>query len=320
MLVDDRAPGSVAPGSRYAVSMRARLLVVTVAALLSAAACGNDPEPPDTAGSTAGGCVEEFNQPFDDVEAYPVFASSEVVVGKNRFLVGLLNQNDAPIGSPGIDMHIDFVDLDKCEEGSVSGADMDFIWTLEDVIGVYRTYVSFDSPGKWGAEVTIRGDGIEETVKANFEVAAAPTTPELGAQVPSVDTPTAADVEDLEQISTDEKPVPRFYEMSVAEALKKNEPFVVIFATPKFCQTQTCGPMLDIVKDVAEDYPKITFIHVEPYELPADTGNLQPVAAALKWKLPSEPWVFVVDRRGRLDAKYEGTLAPEELQAALKKL
>ena len=108
--------------------------------------------------------------------------------------------------------------------------------------------------------------------------------------------------------------------MSVADALKKGEPFVLAFATPEFCQSQTCGPTLDIVKSVVKDFPKVTTIHVEPYELPAEPPNFAPVKSAQEWGLPSEPWVFVVDDKGKVAAKYEGAIAPEELNAQLKKL
>ena len=42
------------------------------------------------------------------------------------------------------------------------------------------------------------------------------------------------------------------------------DPFVLVFATPAFCQTAICGPMLDGVKVLAADYPTFTFINVEP--------------------------------------------------------
>jgi hypothetical protein len=78
--------------------------------------------------------------------------------------------------------------------------------------------------------------------------------------------------------------------------------------------------MLDTIKRVARAWPQVSFIHVEPYELPADPSRLEPVRAAIQWGLPTEPWAFVVDRRGRLTAKFEGALAAEELEAQLRKL
>ena len=303
--------------------MARRTFAACLSLVLVASACGgggDEREPTTGSGSETSSCTAPFQQAFGDVKAYPVFASSEVVVGSNRFLVGILDDNDAPIASPDVDVHIEFFDLTDCPPEPAAERDMDFLWSIKGVAGLYRTQVGFDSPGTWGAEVTISGAGLDETVKASFDVRASPTTPAIGSRPPASDTPTADDVKDLSEISTDDNPDPRFYEVSIASALERGEPFVVAFATPKFCQTQTCGPTLEIVKSVAEDFPKLTFIHVEPYELPADPSNLEPVQAVDEWGLPSEPWVFVVDGKGRVAAKFEGSLAPEELKAALQEL
>jgi hypothetical protein len=78
--------------------------------------------------------------------------------------------------------------------------------------------------------------------------------------------------------------------------------------------------MLDIVRRVAPKHPGVAFIHVEPYELPANPARLEPVPATRQWGLPSEPWTFVVDSRGRLAAKFEGALSATELEEELTRL
>jgi hypothetical protein len=37
-----------------------------------------------------------------------------------------------------------------------------------------------------------------------------------------------------------------------------------------------------------------------------------------EWNLPSEPWVFVVGRDGRVAAKFEGAVSVPELTAAVE--
>ena len=289
-----------------------KVLVALLATTTALVACGGaEDKPQDPAAA--------FEQPFTGKSVYPQFASSDLAVGENRVLVGLLNDDDAPIGSPGIKMDIDFYDLGESATEPVATRDMQFLWSIKPQVGLYSTNVSFDSAGKWGAEVSVTGEGYDETVKTSFKVQEESSTPAIGEKAPPTDTPTSADAK-LEDISTDKHPDPRFYKTSVKEALAEGKPFVLIFATPKFCQSQTCGPMLDIVKGVSGDFPKLTFIHVEPYKLPADPSNLQPVASAAEWGLPSEPWVFVVDGTGKLVAKFEGAIAPEELASTLKKI
>jgi hypothetical protein len=294
------------------------IVVLCVAIALFGAACGDDGGRPSAEGSPS----NDFNEPFTDTEAYPVVASSEVVVGENRFMVGLLNDQDAPIANPQIDMTIDFYDLDESSTEPVSSADMDFFWTLKPYVGLYVANVSFDHAGSWGAVVNAAGtdfDGndIDVSVKTGFDVAQESDTPGIGERGPAVDTPTADDVKKLSEISTDPHPNPRFYELSIAQAVNGGKPSVVVFATPKYCESQTCGPTLEIVKSVATKFPKANFVHVEPYDL-KDPEARAVVPAVTKWGLPSEPWVFVLDAQGRVVAKFEGGLAPSELSSALE--
>jgi hypothetical protein len=152
----------------------------------------------------------------------------------------------------------------------------------------------------------------------------------VGEKAPASDTPTLADVDgDITKISTDDEPVEAFYETSVADALDAKKPFVVAFATPKFCQSQQCGPTLDRVKPIAAAHPDVTFINVEPYELKVVDGQLQPVlttddppqltpnAATNAWRLLAEPWVFVVNREGIVTASFMLIFSDEELEAAV---
>lgn len=300
--------------------MKRRLCLGAIAALLAltASACGGSDDGGGSGGSdksdSASSGAESFEQPFDDVKAYPVFASSEVVEGENRFLIGLLNDEDAPISSPDISMHVAFFDLAESAEEPAFETDAEFIDTGPR--GLYVTYPTFDSAGRWGAEVTVSGDGLDETVRAGFDVGKDGTTPAIGAPAPASKTLTATGRK-LEKITTDTKPDPDFYESSIHEAVEKGDPFVVTFATPKFCTSAVCAPTLDIVKKESKDWPQVEFIHVEVYENLDDPSNLKPVPAVKEWGLPSEPWVFVVDAKGKVAAKFEGTVSPQELKEAL---
>ena len=211
-------------------------------------------------------------------------------------------------------------------------ADSRFLWALEDVRGLYVADVEFPSGGRWGTRFNVTfPDGSTETVRADYDVLEQSWTPALGAPAPSVDTPTLDDVDgELARITTDPEPDPRFYETSVEDALAAGEPFVLVFATPAFCETATCGPTLEKVKEVALDHPDLTFINVEPYVMEFRDARLQPVLSAEgqlqpapwseAWNLITEPYVVVVDADGAIRAKFEGAFTPEELRAAIEAL
>jgi hypothetical protein len=304
--------------------MRARRAISAwlAAAALLGAACGESGSGRGEEGQGAGSEAQsDFNEPFTDVEAYPAIVSSELVVGSNRVLIALFDENDAAIGSPKIDMHAAFYDLQTSTTEPVSEADGRFVWSLKGERGLWEfDDVEFESAGSWGARVSIEGEGLDEdALDTSFEVMEEGVTPALGTPAPASDTPTADDVEKLSAITSDDDPDPRFYETSIADAIADHEPFVAVFATPKYCTSQVCGPTLDVVKDIAKDWPSVTFIHVEVYDL-SNPSELEAVPAMAQWQLPSEPWVFVVDSKGDVTAKYEGTVSPRSLQADLREL
>jgi hypothetical protein len=194
--------------------------------------------------------------------------------------------------------------------------------------GLYRAAVTLDRAGEWGLEaIQDPGTTTERSGRYIFDVQQNGTTPAIGAAVKAEDTPTATDAAGIAAISTDTNPDPDFYTTSIFGALSAHEPFVVVFATPAFCRSATCGPTLDLVKSVAADYRgRLTFIHVEPYQLSLTDGHLQPVLTADNnpipiqavndWGLRTEPYIFVVDGSGKLSAKFEGIASTEELRAA----
>src|SRR5438270_563755 len=93
-------------------------------------------------------------------------------------------------------------------------------------------------------------------------------------------------------------------DLAVADALTQGKPLVVLFATPGFCTSQTCGPQLEVFQTVANRYrDRANFIHVEIFK---DPQARTPNATVEEWSLPSEPWTFVVDAAGNLADKFDG--------------
>jgi hypothetical protein len=121
-------------------------------------------------------------------------------------------------------------------------------------------------------------------------------------------------------VTTAEPPDTELLKTTVAAALAAKKPFVVTFATPEFCQSRTCGPVVQVVQSVAKQWrgSGVDFIHIEIYkDNDPSKGTNQWVD---QWKLPSEPFTFVVDKNGVIRQRFEGAFSSGELQKAVKKI
>jgi hypothetical protein len=292
--------------------------LILVASIAVACSAGGSPAP--SAGSSASAGSSDI---------YPVLVSAELVKGDNRFLFSFTDASGRPVAAPDRAVSVAFTGPGG---ESVPAEDGKFIWSIEDVAGVYVSYPTFPVEGDWMADFTTSTpDSPEQTIPFSFQVKADANVVVPGEDAPSVDTPTLADVGgDVSKISSDDEPDEAFYETSVADALAAKEPFVLVFATPKFCQTQACGPTLEKIKEVAADHPDVTFINVEPYLLVDEDGQLQPeldakgnlqAAPATKaYGLLTEPYVFVVNDEGVVTASYELIFTPDEIDEAISAL
>ncbi len=204
------------------------------------------------------------------------------------------------------------------EDGSPLGEyELDFVWTVPGVRGIYAGY--FDIPEAGVYQLTVEREGLAVSGPTGFVTVDDPPMIGPGERAPLSETRVGADYPDLSLITTDPDPDPDLYAMTVAEAVSNGTPSVVVFATPAFCTTQACGPMLSQIKDLMFDYPGIDFVHVEIYDdLQVETfEELVVVDSVLEWQLPSEPWVYIIDADGVVAAAFEGAVIDAELTAVL---
>jgi hypothetical protein len=261
-----------------------------------------------------------------------LLVSNYVACGRARILFLYLDAANNIASAPDRTAKVAFYDLGRDPDNPVATAEGAFIWTIQDERGMYIVDVDLPEAGTFGAEFTTEAPGSPpETVRMTFEVHDSSPTVAVGEPAPATDTPTLDDVgDDVTQISTDSDPVPDFYTTSVADALANHEPFVLVFATPKFCTSAQCGPTLDRIKPVAAAHPDVTFINVEPYQLQVVDGQLQPLLdangslqateATDEWGLLTEPWVFAVDDAGIVRGSYELIVSDAELDAVLAEI
>ena len=179
--------------------------------------------------------------------------------------------------------------------------------------------VPLPAAGAWTAVVTMKVAGKTVAASNQFSVLPKEATPAIGAAAPAARTPTLKDVGgDGTKISTAQPLDTTLLNDSIPDLLAAKRPFVVAFATPRFCTSRICGPIVDIVKNVQRDLQgtEMAFVHAEIFT------DLDPSKGAapwvLAWALPTEPWVFVVDARGVITAKFEGAVTQSELEAAAR--
>jgi hypothetical protein len=184
---------------------------------------------------------------------------------------------------------------------------------------VYVADVDLPAPGRYevlgvarlgGRLVAARPTGPVEVVKDD-------PIPNVGDPAPRIHTPTKEDVGgDLEQIDT-RQPPSDMHDVDFADVVGK-KPVVLVFATPLLCQSRVCGPVVDLAEQVkSERGDEAAFIHQEIYNNNVVEQGFRP--QVLAWQLRSEPWVFTVDRRGKVAARLEGAFSAGELNAAVDK-
>ncbi len=140
--------------------------------------------------------------------------------------------------------------------------------------------------------------------------------PDVGDAAIKVHTQTAADVGgDLTKLSTRVPPPREMLDTDFADVLGR-KPAVLLFATPALCQSRTCGPVVDIAEQVrAQSGKGVAFIQQEIYQ---DNDPGKPSRSQVRsWRLPTEPWAFVIDRRGKVAARFEGVFSVGELARAV---
>lgn len=184
-----------------------------------------------------------------------------------------------------------------------------------EVSRIYVAHLRVPRPGRYWLVAEPAGAKIQAI--GALEVTATTPSPAIGAPAPRSATPTLADAS-AASLTTRRPPDLGLLRDSVAGALAAHRPFVVTFATPKFCSSRTCGPVVDVVDAVRKSLVSspVRFIHVEVF-----TGN-DPAKGYNRWMrqwgLRSEPWTFLVGRDGRVKAKFEGSVSAAELTAAVR--
>jgi hypothetical protein len=146
-------------------------------------------------------------------------------------------------------------------------------------------------------------------------VAASSPIPNVGQRTPAVATDTPATVGGNTALLTTRIPAERMHSVSLRDVLGKR-PVALLFSTPQFCVSRVCGPVTDVAVALQHQFGnRIAFIHQEVYAGNQPSKGLRPQMKA--FHLRTEPWLFVINRRGVIVARLEGAFGTAELTQAL---
>jgi hypothetical protein len=314
-------------------SVRPRSVLAAIAVL--AATCARGPEAVD-GGSTPsrGGLIAQ-------VASYELVAGEDnrLIVGllthENRLVVGgevefgfsFLGDEETSVPEPAGEATAGFLPLPGQEGTTFPGRPT--IVSPAEARGVYRAEaVTFDSPGFYEVEVRADlGNGDVRTATAAFQVVVEPAYPAPGDHAPRTENlilGSDAPEEAIDSRAGVEGEIPdrELHRITIADALRRGRPALVVFSTPVYCVSQFCGPVTEMVAGLARDYRGTAeFIHVEIWR------NFQEQVVnrgAAEWLLRkgdlTEPWVFLIGPDGRILARWDNVATREEIEPWLERL
>ena len=283
-------------------------------------------------------------------ELFAETASFETVVGTpQRIMVGLTTGDGRVLH--GGQVRFTFAPVDAESRAKAFSVDAPFlavprsatspsvasIGGAGDGIGVYAANaVTFTEPGFWTITVLVdlaRRQRLETAV----EVLLTPRVPAPGEAAPRTKNAIAASSDTpIEAIDSRSGPAglaeladPLLHRESVATLVADGRPGVVIVSTPAFCVSKFCGPLTDIVSDIAGEYANgsvaeksVGFVHLEVWRS-FEKNQVNPTAA--EWitnrgAAGNEPWIFLIDRSGRITHRWDNLVGEADLRQGIAAL
>jgi hypothetical protein len=298
--------------------VRASPLALALIALVTA--CGSTSHPVQRSAPKPGSLEALWKQPGESVAL--ILGSTDFSTGDVRISFLVVNNRGRVIDSPKarfwIARAIDAVpfrqtvaELERVGVPGVSKGD--------PVKALYVAHVRVPTAGTYYVLARPNGSvhigGLAQVVVNKHS-----STPEVGEKAYPSNTPTLAGAHGrVAQLTTRTPPDRALLRYSVKDSLAAHVPFVLTFATPRWCSSRTCGPVVDVVDAARRRFAGngIRFIHVEIY-----AGN-NPRKGFNRWykewHLTSEPWTFLVGANGRIKAKFSGSVSTHELDAAIRR-
>lgn len=294
-------------------------------------------------------CTGSGGEDRDKADALAVqVASYDLAAGKpTRFILGLLTVDQRLIGHGTVDLRFSYVGTKEAGanptpfgpvvtasflpiHGSVVPSPPPAaaqIVRASDTRGLYGARTSFDKAGFWEVEATATIDGKAQRGKGAFAVKPthaipAPGDPALPTETLTLTTPDVPRPAVDSRAGSGDIPDPDLHRSTIAASLASKRPVVAVFATPVYCTSRFCGPVTDLVDELAHQYAdRADFVHVEIWR---DFQEKVINRSAAEWLLRDdelqEPWVFVIGADGRIAARFDNVATRQEIEPLLQAL
>ena len=140
---------------------------------------------------------------------------------------------------------------------------------------------------------------------------------QIGQKMPSIQTPTMQNNLEINPICTKSSGPCSLHKKSLDESLSSSTPTALLVATPRFCQTDVCGPALDILIKQSELLDgKLSIIHAEVFKEPEKQNfSVAPVVGA--FGLTFEPSLIVANSEGVITSILHFAMDTKEVSEAL---
>jgi hypothetical protein len=273
-------------------------------------------------------------------------ANYEIVAGEDsRFIAGLLTPDQMFVSFGEVDIEFFYLGTEEgegtaeegptatgtflaIEGGDDSATDTPEATTATEGRGVYAADVTFDQAGFWAAQVTADLSDGPLSGRAVFEVYEDNRYPAVGEKAPRTDNLTVetddAPREAIDSRARDGEPVPdpELHQVTIAESIRRGEPALVVFATPVYCVSRFCGPITDMAAELDKEYgDRVNVIHVEIWR---NFQNTVVNKGAAEWVYRdddlTEPWIYLIDDKGAIAARWDNVATRQEIEPLLKKL
>jgi hypothetical protein len=254
-------------------------------------------------------------------------ASSVFTIGQNRLAFGMIDNQGQFVYGPTVVYYAP--SPDRPAQGPFA-APADVLLTqpryrsrqsaeeTDPFAAVYQAQVRFKQKGPYAVLVVTKTANklVAAPTRIDVSTKKADTIPEVGDAPPRVATDTLASVKGDEKLLDTRVPPTDMHKDSFDQILGK-KPVALLFSTPQLCQSRVCGPVTDVAEQLKAKYgDRIEFIHQEVYVDNDVNKGLRPPLAA--FHLRTEPWLFVVNAKGVITARLEGSFGVNAFENALK--